>query len=93
MARKAYVNNAPDFQNAKMNDTLVKALDQLDRIALRKIGNRKSTELEAQLPLAQLVQKIHQEDITRTQIDRNKMSTNFTPCHPYIIYIRTHIIS
>ena len=26
-ARKAYVNNAPEMQNAKMNDALVKALD------------------------------------------------------------------
>ena len=40
MNRKAYVNNAPDMQNAKMNDTLVKALDrQLARIAL-KITNQ-----------------------------------------------------
>ena len=37
MARKAYVNNAPDMRNAQMNDALVKALDpQLARIALQK---------------------------------------------------------
>ena len=34
MARKAYVNNAPDMRNARMNEALVKALDpQLLRIA------------------------------------------------------------
>ena len=34
MARKVYVNNAPDMRNARMNDALVKALDpQLLRIA------------------------------------------------------------
>ena len=50
MSRKAYVNNAPDIRNARMHDTLVKALDsQLARIALEKIVNYKSTALEAQL--------------------------------------------
>ena len=35
MTRKAYVNNAPDMQNAQMIDALVKALDpQLARIEL-----------------------------------------------------------
>ena len=54
-----------------MND----ALDpQLARIALKKIANHKSNALEQQLPLAQLTEKIHQEDITRTQIDRQKLS-------------------
>ena len=73
MTQKAHVNNAPDMGNAQMNDELVKALDpQLARIALKKISNRKSNALEPQLPLAQLVEKIHQEDITRTHINRNK---------------------
>ena len=77
MARKGYVNNVPDMRNAQMNDALVKALDpQLARIALKKIANHKSKELEPQLPFAQLVEKIHQEDITRTHIDRHKLTTN-----------------
>ena len=77
MTRKAYVNNAPDMRNAKMNDALLKALDpQLARIALKKTANNKSTALEPQLPFAQLVEKIHQEDITRTNIDRHKLNTN-----------------
>ena len=34
MARKAYVNSAPDMRNARMNEALVKAFDpQLVRIA------------------------------------------------------------
>ena len=46
MARKEYVNNAPDMRNAQMNDALVKALDpQLARIALKKIANHKSNAL------------------------------------------------
>ena len=50
-----------------MNDALVKALDpQLVRKALKKIANHKSTALEPQLPFAQLVEKIQQEDITLT---------------------------
>ena len=71
MTRKAYVNNAPDMRNAEMNEALVKALDpQLARIALKRIAkNHKSTALEPQLPFAQLVEKINQEDITRTHID------------------------
>ena len=61
------------MQNAEMNDALVKALDpKLARIALKKIENHKSTALEPHLPFAQLVEKIHQEDITRTHIDRHK---------------------
>ena len=79
MTRKAYVNNAPDMRNAQMNDPLVKALDpQLARIAIKKIANHKSTALEPQLPFAKLVEKIHQEDITRTHIDRHKLFTNST---------------
>ena len=67
------------MRNAQMNDALVKALDpQLARIALKKIANHKSTALEPQLPFAQLVEKIHQEDITRTHIDRHKLTTNPT---------------
>ena len=73
MTRKAYVYNAPDMRNAQMIDALVKALGpQLARITLKKILNHKSTALEPQLPFAQLVEKIHQEVITRTHIDRHK---------------------
>ena len=79
LTRKSYNNNAQDMRNAKMNDAFVKALDPLlARIALKKIANHKSIELEAQLPFAQLVDKIHQEDITRTHIDRQKLNTNST---------------
>ena len=79
MSLKAYVNNAPDMRNAQMNDALVKALDpQLARIALKKIANHKSTAVEPQLPFEQLVEKIHQEDITRTYIDRHKLMPNST---------------
>ena len=79
MTRKAYVNSAPDMPNAQMSDALVKALDpQLARIALKKIANHKSTALEPQFPFAQLVENIHQEDITRTHIDRHKLTTNST---------------
>ena len=67
------------MQNAQMNDALVKALDpQLARIALIKIANHKSTALEPQLPFAQLVEKIHQDYITRTHIDRQKLNANST---------------
>ena len=79
MNQKEYVNNAPNMRNAQMNDALVKALDpQLARIALKKIANHKSTTLEPQLPFAQLVEKIHQEDTTRIQIDRHKLNKNST---------------
>ena len=78
-ARQAYARNAADMRNAEMNDELVKALDpQLVRIALKKIANHKSTALEPQLPFGQLVEKIHQEDIARTQIDRPKINSNST---------------
>ena len=71
MTRKAYINNAPDIRNAQMDDALFKALDpQLARIALKKIfANHKSTALEPKLPFADLVEKIHEEDVTRTNID------------------------
>ena len=79
MTRKAYVNNAPDMRNAQRNDALVKAVDpQLARIANKKIANHKSTALEPQLSFAQLVEKIHHEDITRIHIDRHKLDTNST---------------
>ena len=79
MTRKAYVNNAPDIRNAQMNDALVKALNpQLAGVALKKIANHKSTALEPKLPFAQLVEKIHQEDITRTHNDRHKINSNST---------------
>ena len=85
MTRKAHLNNAPDMRNIQMNDALVKALDpQLARIALKKIANQKSTTLEPQLPFAQLVEKIHQEDITRRHIDRHKLKTNSTSSHSII---------
>ena len=59
-----------------MNDALVKAFGpQLARIALKKTANHKSTALEPQLQFAQLVDKIHKEDMTRTHIDRHKLST------------------
>ena len=79
MTWQAYANNAPDMRNAQMNDALVEALDpHLDRIALKKIANHKSTALEPQITLAQLVEKVHQEDITRTHIDWHKIKTNCT---------------
>ena len=60
-----------------MNELFVKAHDpQLDRIAPKKIAHNKSTALEPELPFAQLVQKIHQEDITKTHIDINEINTN-----------------
>ena len=36
--------------------------------------HQKSTALEPQLPLAPLVEKLHQEDITRLHIDRHELS-------------------
>ena len=49
MTIKAYVNNAPNMINAQMNDAVAEALhQQLARIALKKIANHKSTELEPQ---------------------------------------------
>ena len=70
MTRKAYVNNAPDMRNAQMNDALVKALDpQLARIALKKTANQKFNALVSRLPFERLVEKIHQENITRTHTD------------------------
>ena len=79
LTRKAYVNNAPDMRNAQMNDALDKAVDpQFARIALKKNENHKSTALEPELPFAQLVEKIHQEDITLTHIDKHKQNTHST---------------
>ena len=79
MTRKAYVNNAPDMRNAQMNDALVKALDpQLARVELKKIANHKSVALEPQHPFAPLKEKIHQEEITRTHIDRHELNANPT---------------
>ena len=67
------------MSNAQLNDALFTALDpQLARIALKKVANQKSTELEPQLYFAQLVEKIYREDITRTHIDRHKLNTNST---------------
>ena len=68
MTRKAYVNFAPDLRNAQMSDALFKALDpQLARVALKKIANHKSTALEPQLLLAQLVEK-HTQNILQEHI-------------------------
>ena len=79
MARKAYVNNAPNMRNAQMNDARARALDpQLAPIALKNIPNHKSATLEPQLPFPHLIEKIHQKDITRTHTDRHKLSTNST---------------
>ena len=79
MTRKAHANNAPYMRDAHLNDALVRALDpQLARIALKKIAKHESTALEPQFIFAQLVEKIHQEEITRTHIDRHKLSTNST---------------
>ena len=79
MTWKAYANSAQDICNAQLSDLFVKALDpQLDRIAPKKIANHKSTALEPELPFAQLVQKINQEDITKTHIDRKEINTNST---------------
>ena len=73
MATKAYVNNAPNMINAQMNDAVAKALhQQLARIALKKIANHKLTALEPQFLFGHLNEKIHQEVITRTNIDRHK---------------------
>ena len=78
MTRIAYVNNAPDMRNAQMNDALVKALDpQLARIALKKIANRKSTT-PSTTSNCTTGRKLHQEDITRTHIDRHKLNPNST---------------
>ena len=77
MTQKAYVNNAPDMRNVQLNEGLVDALDpQLARILEKKVANHKSTALEPQLQFAQLVEKIPQEDITRTHIDRHKLNRN-----------------
>ena len=67
------------MKNAQMNDSLVKTLDpQLARTLPKKIANHKSTALETQLPLAQLIEKIYQEDNTRIHMDRHETSTNST---------------
>ena len=67
------------MRNAQLNDALVKELDpQIARIAQKKTASHKSTALKPQLPFAQLVEKRHQEDITRTYIDRHKPGTNST---------------
>ena len=63
------------MRNAQITVAHVKALDpQLAGIALKQIANHKSAALEPQLPFAQPVEKIHQEDITRTHIDRHKLT-------------------
>ena len=79
------------MRNAQMNDALVKALDpQPARIELKKIANHESTALEPQLPFAQFVEKIQQEDITRTHIDRHKLSLN-SLLSPSINYLSLEI--
>ena len=65
------------MRNAQMNDALVKTLDpKLARIAPKKIENHKSNALEPRLSFEQLVDEIHQEDITTTHIDRHRLNTN-----------------
>ena len=91
MTRKSYVNKAPDMRNAQMNAALVKALDpQLGSFAyfLKKIANHKTTALEPKLPFAQLAEKMHQENITRTHIDWHQLCTNPTLPSPSIIKYR-----
>ena len=62
-----------------MNEALVKSRDpQLASKVLKNLANHKSTALEPQLSFPQLVEKIHQEDITRRHFDRHKLSTNST---------------
>ena len=79
MTRKAYVNNAPDLSNEQKNDAFVRALDQqLARIPLKKIAEHKLIALEPQHSYAQLEEKLQQEDITRTHIDRHKVNKNST---------------
>ena len=79
-ARKTWVNIFPDMRTALMNDALFRVPDpQLAGIALNKFSKHGSTALEPRLPFSQLVEKIHHEDITITQIGRHKISTNSTP--------------
>ena len=52
---------------AQMNDEIVKTLNpQLAKLVLKKVANLKSTAMEPQLPFAQIMEKIHQKDFTRT---------------------------
>ena len=74
MARKPYVNTAPDMRKTQMNEALVRALDPLlARIVLKKIANIRSTALEQQTTafICAASLEIHQEDNTRTHIDRH----------------------
>ena len=62
MARKTYVNNAPDMRNAQMKYALVKALDPpVALIALKKYY-LKSPALEPHFPFAHSTENIHQND-------------------------------
>ena len=81
MARKTNVNKAPVKRGVQMNDAVV-----------IKIANHKSTALEPQLLFTQLSEKIHQEDITRTHIDRKKIKTIST-LSPSIKSISTELDS
>ena len=94
MTQKAYANNASYMRNAQINDALVRELDpQLARMALKKTATDKSTALEQQFLFPQLIEKLHQEDITRTQIDRYKLNTNFTFSRHLITFPLILIIS
>ena len=64
---------------APMNDELVKTLNpQLAKLVLKKIANLKQTAMEPQLPFAQIMEKIHQKDVTKTHNDSRKIKTNST---------------
>ena len=89
MARKTFVNNAQNVRIAQRNDALVTAVDQkLARIALKKITNHKLTAMEPPLPVAQLVEKLHQEEISSTDFDRHKIKTNCTLSPSIILFLQ-----
>ena len=67
------------MRNAQITDALIKTRDpHLARVAPKKIANQKSTALDTQLYFGKLFEKIYEEDIARTHIDRHKVSTNST---------------
>ena len=59
------------MHNAQIIDALVKALSAVSQNSIKKIAKHKSAALEPKLPFAQFLEKMHQEDITRTHIDRH----------------------
>ena len=50
----------------------------MSEIALEKIANYRLKALERQLPFAQLVEKINQENNKRTHTERHKIKANTT---------------